>query len=200
MSETDPHPAGHASAEPSSAADGTGLGVLLLLTSLLLAVILVAAMLHGDAERAPIRPHPEHPSMLQTTGSPGPANVAFGYAAGLSILLLMGLSILLGVRKSGRQGRLGLGMALGTAVLALVFTALVLTYSSSREIAAGEVAFFGGFPVATAWMIYGMWWMPVVMTFALSYVFDRYWLTPVEVEEVRRLAKQDEGEAAGGSS
>lgn len=170
------------------------LGVLLGVSVLLLVATLAGALFFapGDTAGPAMAPHPDHPSMLRTVSgkSVGGSHAiqGWGYAVGLSILLLMTVCVLLGVAKQGRLGLLGLAMLIGCVGLALVFTALVVAYDAAPE------GFLGGFPPATAWMIYGIWGFPALLLFGLSAVLRRVWLTEEDVELFRRtLAKRQGG-------
>lgn len=133
-------------------------------------------------------PHPDHGSVLRVSGPASPSVIAWGYGLGLAILLLMTSCILLGVAKAGRLGRLGLGLAAGCFGLALVFTALVFTYARG---ASGLVA---GFPLPTAWMLYGVWGFPSLMVLGFSWAFLRVWLTEDEVDRFRAALAERRGE------
>ena len=101
--------------------------------------------------------------------------------------------VLLAFGARSRHGLRGLGWPLvvgGLAYLA-VWTALVLAYRAEMSGAAPE--FFLGFPAATAWMLFGLW--PLPLLFAVYYVFgfDRWVATPEDLAELeRRLARRRE--------
>lgn len=162
---------------------------------LLLVATLGSALWLAPADEATMAPHPDHPSMLRAATGGSHAIRGWGYAVGLSILLLMTVCVLLGLTKQGRLGRLGLVILAGCVGLALVFTALVVTYDGVPG------GFFGGFPPATAWMLYGIWGFPALLLFGLSAVFRRIWLTEEDVERFRQvLAERPSGSPGSAGS
>lgn len=168
----------------------TALDWLLLAASALLLATFIGAMVWGGtpADTPGALPHPDHPSVLQSTGPESPSLLAWGYTVGLAILSLMTVCIVLGVRKSGIVGTLGRRLVLGCAGVAVIFTLLVWTYRGTHA----ESGLFGGFPPATAWMIYGIWWFPGIMLVGMSVAFRRTWLTDEQIEAFRALvARRD---------
>lgn len=190
-------PAGRPTSRPATQNDTarTPLDWLLFAASALLLAVLAGALVWAGvpADEPAVRPHPEHGSVLQATGPESASLVGWGLAFGLATLALMTVCILLGVRKAGAVGTLGRRLALGCAVLAALFTALVWTYVRPHDLDSAD-AFVGGFPPATAWMIYGIWWFPGLMLLAMSLAFRRTWLTDEQVDAFRALLARRAGE------
>lgn len=167
---------------------------LLLAASLLLLASLAGAMIWGGepSDTPGALPNPDH-GILESTGPESASLLGWGYIVGLAILFTMTVCIVLGVRKAGVVGALGRRLILGCIGVGLIFTALVWTYRGSGP----ETGFFGGFPPATAWMIYGMWWFPGLMLVGMAVAFRRTWFTDADLESFR--AKLAERAASDGA-
>ncbi len=136
----------------------------------LLACLLVMAVSGGYAMYAPsdapnIAAHPDLPAMA--VGGDGAARFA---ATGWAVFVFQCASLVagpllmtLGVRPERRTALFKLLMAGSTACMLVVWIAMFFTYR--RYLATGETAYVLGFPVPTAWMIYGTW------IGALSFIF-----------------------------
>ncbi|MXX62108.1 MAG: hypothetical protein F4112_05565 [Holophagales bacterium] len=146
--------------------------------------------------------HPVHETMRQGGSSERHDGVLpWGFLYGLLSIVLFVAVMALGLRRRGRLPK-GSRRALwsGLALYALVFTLLVLSYRGYVEPGADR-ALFGSFPGPSAWMLYGIW--PVPLLFALLYMwnFDRWVISEDEVTEFERLAaesKRDRGRDSAG--
>ena len=156
----------------------------------LCAVVLIVVLVDEPANSRGID-HPGFETMRQGGDSSRHDSVLLlGWLYGtLSIGLFVGL-MAMALRRGGRLPA-GSGPALltGLALVVLVFTLLVLSY---RSYVAPEAVrtLFGSFPQPTAWMLYGLW--PVPLVFVLLYVrnFDRWVISEDEVAEFERLAAE----------
>jgi hypothetical protein len=118
-----------------------------------------------------------------------------GWALGL---LEIGLFVaLLGLGARGRGGLRGLGwpLVVGGFAYAVVWSALVVSYAGY---AAGSDALVLGFPAPTAWMLFGLW--PVPLLFVVLYVagFDRWVATRDDLAELERRLAEARSRAADG--
>ena len=143
----------------------------LLLASVFLLAVVVGSFLLPAGSRPAAETHGEYPSVDTTIrGSRG--TLVPGYLMALGILATTGASVVLGVRRRGRSGRLGRWLAVGFAGLAVIYTVLVLSYARYAE-GAGEELFLS-LPPPTAWMLYGAWVFPLLMIIAGMVHFDAY--------------------------
>ncbi len=103
-----------------------------------------------------------------------------GYLFGLSTVLTLCLFLIQGaIRKNSLQG-IRPWLLLSSIVYIVVYTFTFL--SDTNYVQTGHTEFFSGWPLPTAWMIFGMWAAPVF--FVLIYVFKfRDWILPLEDEE-----------------
>lgn len=161
----------------------------------LLAIITIAFFIPGSsAPTAAI--HPQIDSMLKSSGGyagkPGTLFLAFGI--GLLMISIMSLAVLAGWRKAGSLGKSGKWLIAGCIGFVGVFCALTFTY---WQYANGiSDTFIGGFPLPTAWMLYGMWPFPLILLGIFIYNFDRWFLTEPDLAQFQSLlaARQSESE------
>lgn len=137
--------------------------------------VLLAIVVAGFFLSAPLLPaagpHPEYESIERTiAGSEG--TLWWGYAMGLAILAVLGVSTVLGVRRRGPRGRLGRWLAVGFACLGIIFTGLVSSYARYASGTGADLVL--GVPPPTAWMLYGVWLFPFLMILVSILHFDGY--------------------------
>jgi hypothetical protein len=109
---------------------------------------------------------------------------------GLGVLEIAFFIALIALGASNRRGLRGLGLPLLVAGLAYVsvWTALVLAYRAYASNAAS--VFFLGFPAPTAWMLFALWPLPVLIAALYTLGFDRWVATPQDLAELEdRLAR-----------
>ena len=159
----------------------------------LCAVVLAVALTDEPADSRGID-HPSFETMRQGGDSDRHDSVLLlGWLYGtLSIALIVGL-MALGLRRGGRlPGRSGPALLVGLTLVVLVFTLLVLSYRGYVVPGAGRTL-FGSFPRPSAWMLYGLW--PVPLVFAALYMrnFDRWVISEEEVAEFEQLVAESRG-------
>ena len=164
---------------------------LLLGASAAMVAIMGASLLLPVATQPTARLHPEAASLLQSTGglADQPATLWLGYVLGLLVLGVMAVCVWIGLRKKDRSTPLTRWMMIGFGGYALVFTGLTLTYA--RYTGSAEVPFFGGFPLPTAWMVYGMWFFPLILVGLYMALFDRFVLTPDDLARFQELVDEN---------
>lgn len=165
------------------------LHLLLILCVILLLLIGVVSVL-PQAGEAPASANPEFSSLLRSNesfaGQPGV--LGFGYVMGILMMAAMAVCVLVGIRKNGKLGTLGRWLIGGFVAYALVFTALVYSY---RQYDPGNVQnFFGGFPLPTAWLVYGVWLFPWFFIAVLVIMFDRSFLTQSDLDRFHALVQK----------
>lgn len=139
--------------------------------------------------------HPTISTML--IGGDGTAKhekvFALGVAFGILEIVFFSVCLALGVSRKGKVGKLAIPIAIGAALHVATFLALIVTYRTYQ--AGGEHALFLGLPAPTAWMMYGIWWVP--MYFILLYIvaFDRYVFNEADLKRFNEiLDKRDRRE------
>ena len=162
----------------------------------LMGVILLAISFAETVPNAGGVPHPEFPGMV--IGGDGAARLehigglAFAFNA-LLLTLVVSLSIL-GVSERHRSPKFLLAMAGSLIVMLLVWWAMFSTHQEFLR--TGETGYFMGFPVPTAWQMYGTWLgaIPLVLIYTLG--FRQFIFTEEDEAEFNALLKecqQEEG-------
>ncbi len=163
--------------------------LLLILSVVLLLLIGVVSTL-PQAGEAPASANPEFSSLLVSNesfaGQPGV--LGFGYLIGILMIAAMAVSVLIGITKHGKLGTLGRWLLGGFVAYALVFTAVI--YSYQRYDHGNAQNFFGGFPLSTAWLVYGVWLFPWFFIAVLVIMFDRSFLTQSDLDRFHALVQK----------
>ena len=139
--------------------------------SVLMGLLLIAMLLAESVPNAGGLPHPDYPGMQ--VGQDGAARLehigtfAFMFQ-GLLLLLVVCLSVL-GITDRNRSPQL---LAYMGASYAFMLFSWWQMYSGHQEfLDSGETEYFMGFPVATAWQVYGTWLgaIPLVLIYTLGF-------------------------------
>ncbi len=129
--------------------------------------------------------------MLQSTGGIAAQSGALWVAFVMSLLILamMATCVWIGLGKRGSGTPLSRRMMIGFGGYGIVFAALTATYA--RYAGDTEVPFFGGFPLPTAWMIYGVWLFPILFVALYMTMFDRWVLTDDDLARFKQLVDEN---------
>lgn len=144
--------------------------------------------------------HPEYSTMQ--VGADGEARHSrilwVGWFFGVSQIVLFIAALSLGMRKEHGLGPIKVPLVTGGAIFVIIFTLLILTY---REYMLGEsTALFLGFPIPTAWMVFGIWIFPVFFVVLYLRAFDTWYLTDADRARFDALLAEAKREAHGGPS
>ena len=171
---------------------------IIFVVSLLMAGILLAIGLAEPVTNASGGPHPEFPGM-QIVGD-GIARIEqignLGFAFQCLLLILIVLLSLLGISERYRSRHLLVYMS-GTTFLTL-FIAWQMYSSHLQYLETGNTGYFLGFPIATAWAVYGTWLGAIPLVILYSVGFHKYIYTPEDEKQYKKLliAKADKTEQA----
>lgn len=102
----------------------------------------------------------------------------------LQIALFISL-LAYGGEKQGRLGPLKVPLLVGGVLYAAIFTALIYSYYQYMQ--EDKHAMFLSLPIPTAWMIYGVWPIPMVFMFAYMLTFDRWVFRPEDRRRFEQL-------------
>ncbi len=91
-----------------------------------------------------------------------------------------------GAQKRGSLGPLQLPLLVGWLIYAGIATGLIVAHA--RYAATADHALFLGFPVPTAWMMYGIWLFPAVFVVLYLATFDRFSFTQADEQRLAELA------------
>ena len=161
----------------------------------------------GEASRTQLGhgfPHPKFATM-QSGGSGGSGAVRhgrilwFGWAFGMLQIALFVALVAYGGQRNGRLGPLKVPILVGGILYAATFTAMVYAYQGYMLEKTHPI--FLSLPVPTAWMIYGVWPIPLVFMFLYMFTFDS-WIFRAEdmtrFEEILAEKQVAVGKHAGG--
>ena len=141
---------------------------------LMLALLLLAILLTPVPDNAGGLPHPFFAGML--IGGDGAARLSvIAVPAILFQCLFLALIVclcLLGIQPERRDRRLYLMMTAAYAFTLLVWWRMLAAHQ--HWLTSGESEFFLGFPVATAWQVYGTWLGAIPLILIYSLAFHRY--------------------------
>jgi hypothetical protein len=157
-------------------------GVILVICTVMAALV-VAIMLAPSVGNTAGLPHPDFPGMQIGGSANGDTGrlVHIGMYAFLFqalLLLLINCLCLLGVSRPRRDRRLYIAMMVSYLFALLVWWQMYFGLASFYE--TGQVSYFGGFPLPTAWQMYGTWAsaLPLILFYVLW--FNRYIFPPEE--------------------
>ncbi|MCY4264513.1 MAG: hypothetical protein OXE78_06620 [Gammaproteobacteria bacterium] len=173
------------------------LTILLIFTStVLMSVLLVAIMLADSVPNPAGMPHPVNPGM-QIGGDASLRQQHIGIYGflfqGLFYLLVVSLCVL-GVAKRYRTTTFYLCMGLSLLSMWLVWWQIFTHHQNF--IVTGETNYFMGFPIATAWLVYGHWLSAVPLILIYTIGFHHFIYTEEDAARFNRLLKETRAESS----
>lgn len=124
--------------------------------------------------------HEGHVAMFKGSPSPPPERILIlGWLFGLSLVGFFVTCMMLGVTHSPNRSPMRLYFLFGTGALLYAGVVTMMVWSDRAAVRSGEVVFLGWFPAATSWMLFGMWFAPLVFVAAYMIGFRR-WILPPE--------------------
>ena len=108
-----------------------------------------------------------------------------GWAFGMLQALFFVTCVALGARRRGRLDSVKRPLIAGTLLYVAVFTGLMMAYRN--YIAEGAHALLWVFPAPTAFMIYGLWPVPIFFVLLYIWSFDRWIYRPEDEEKFRQI-------------
>jgi hypothetical protein len=94
---------------------------------------------------------------------------------GLTQIVFFLAALAVGGRKKSGYGPLKMPIVIGGIAYAIVFAGMILSHRSYVD--DDNPALFLGFPIPTAWMMYGVWLVPLVFMFLYLIKFDDWFFT-----------------------
>lgn len=162
----------------------------LYLAALTMTLLIIAglALINPVPESTPVV-HPEFKTMLHSANSQAssPAIKYLGYAFGLSILAIFGMSLYWGSKRAKDSGFRIRNIMIGMGLYALTYTGMVL---SSWEYDQVEAPIWGGLPIPTAWMLYGIWFVPVFLIVLYVKGFNKHVLSAEDEARFHRIVEK----------
>ena len=143
-------------------------------------------------EAATGRLHPEYRTMLQSGESVAdrPATKWMAWLFGWGVIGVFGFVLFIGAYKKNREKRRQIYRALlfGLILYLAVYTSMVVAWWSYH--ADGSAVWIWGFPTPTAWMLYGLWFAPLFITFIYIFKFNDWILSAEELEVFHKIVAE----------
>jgi len=158
--------------------DGLFIGLLLVLLGLL--VVLIAAWVGPEVKYATGIRHPDYPSILIGVHHIDqlPFTRWLGFAFGIGVILIFSLVLLIGNRKAGQITSIKRILLVAMGLYFIIYTIMVVcNWSYMNEEATSP---FLSLPPPTAWMIFGMWFCPMIITYMYITRFEEYIISEEE--------------------
>ena len=163
----------------------------LFITLLLLLVIIALAAILPEVQNATGVPHPEYKGMfISPTNIDADMNTrSLGFFFGSGIIAVFGLMLMIGNRKNGKVTPIKKWLIIGMLTYYAVFIGLTMSHTRYTIFDGGP--FFMSMPVPTAWMIFGAWFTPLIITIAYVWTFERNIISQEEIEEFHQYLKEE---------
>lgn len=157
--------------------------------TLLFILIIVAIWLSPAVPGATGTLHPEFKTMLKSGNYTGGSSAIqwLSYLFGLGIIGIFAFCVFIGSRKKDKkiQSKIYRVLFIGFSAYILTFSLMVFSYWNYQE--TNSTNYFGGFPLPTAWMLYGMWFVPAIITSVYIFKFDDWVLTREEEKQFHEI-------------
>lgn len=166
------------------------LTILLLLLIAVLAIIVALGFI-PPVERATGILHPEYKTMLKSGNSVVQSTTVkwMAYLFGLAIFGIFALCALIGAHKkeAAKRKKINRILILGFTLCTIIFSLMVFSYWNYDPSA--NARYFWGVPVPTAWMLYPLWFSPVIITLIFILRFDDFVINDEELVEFNRIVR-----------
>jgi hypothetical protein len=164
----------------------TKLPAILLAALLLLWGVLIYAVFSPVEKYPGASTHPEH-SQMHVAGASAEFDAGMtvpGAIAGVLIITTYLLCLLIGAGKNGASRKF-VGVVVASSCL-VIGSFLAMTFSVGGYVRDSSPQLVGGFPVPTAWMVFGVWLSPIVFL-AIYIAGFRQWV--MTDDDRQRLAE-----------
>ena len=163
-----------------------------LLGVLIVLLLSIVALWIGD-EPALItgQVHPTYETM-RTSGSKVVASELgkwVGYLFGGLVITIFVLTIFIGAKRKNGIGPIRYWLAAGLIAYLGTYHLTIMAYW--KYAGSDTTTYFLGLPSATAWVIYGLWSVPIITTLAYVFKFDEWIISPQEIKRFEELVKED---------
>ena len=163
--------------------------LLLCVLLFLLSIILLAGLIAPIPAATGI-PHPEFSGMYIAPNNIDQVTHTrwLGYLFGLGILGLFTAMLFIGNLKAGKITTIGKWLGMAMIVYMIVFSFMV--FSNWTYVNQVEHSFFDFMPIPTAWMIYAVWFAPLIITIAYITKFEEAIISDQEIEAFHKFLDQ----------
>jgi hypothetical protein len=128
-------------------------------------------------------PHPEFKGMMISTANidEAPHTRWMGYLFGLAVIGVFGSFLFLGNRKKGQLTPMKKWLWIGLGLYTMVYTCMVVSHWN--YVANDGGPFILSMPAPTAWMIIGVWFVPIIITLTYIIKFEDWIISDDEIKE-----------------
>lgn len=116
-----------------------------------------------------------------------------GWAFAMLQVILFVCLLAYGGQKQGRLGPLKIPLLVGGIVYAAIFTAMFYTYQG--YMLEPSHAMFLSLPIPTAWMIYGVWPIPLVFMLLYMFTFDSWTFRDEDMKRFQQILAEKQADA-----
>ncbi len=153
-----------------------------------LLVLTAVLFFYPDAHVSKVAPHPDYPSILQSTGQYDTAGAWLAVVVGLLMISVMILTMIVGMQRPNHKSKFVTVLVRVAVVYALIWVCIKLT--NDAYMAGNSELMIGGFPLPTALLMYGMGIFPLVMLPFYYRYFDRDVYCDADQETFEDILKQ----------
>lgn len=134
----------------------------------------------------------DHPQFKGMKVSPSnidqqPSTRYLGYLFGLGIISLFGTMLFIGNRKKGQMTSISKPLIIGILIYIVVFSSMVFSHWSYSDNNGSD--FILSMPKPTAWMILGVWFVPLIITITYILKFEEAIISDEEIAEFNEYVK-----------
>ena len=104
-----------------------------------------------------------------------------GYLFGLGIISLLTSLLVMGNRKNGKPTGIIKWIGITMVIYAMAYSGMVISHWQYAANDGGS--FFQFMPVPTAWMIMGIWFIPLILTLVYIVKFEDWIISDEEIKE-----------------
>ena len=161
-----------------------------LISLIALVVIITLAQFWAPIQDAYGVSHPTCPEMMISAVNidDEPHTRWLGYLFGMGVMAVLGTMILIGVRKKGRTSLLSQDVYIGLVCYVIAYSGMVISHWHYNTI--DDSNFFASIPIPTAWMILGVWFVPLIITITFIRRYDNSVISEEEITEFRKYLSQ----------
>ncbi len=157
-----------------------------------LIVLLLTILFMWTQEQLPAASGMLHPSIkgMLKSGSTVSDSAVTKWASfifGLSILMIFASSMALGIKRNAMEKKVLNRLVLFFGSYTIVYILFVRSYWNFNTDTSEN--FFGSFPLPTAWMLYGIYLFPLILTISIILNFNSWILSPEDKERFNEILK-----------
>ena len=132
--------------------------------------------------------HPKYETMIKSGENQinNPHVKWLGFGFGLFTVGVLCFCLFIAARKDGKLGSVKYWLIFGTIVYFTVYCLMILSYWNYVE-GNNTESYFGYFPAPTAWMMYAMFFAPLIFVFTYVFGFNKWILTEEDLARFHEI-------------